>query len=519
MPKSDKTVRQKVTVRVRLRPLRRWGRFRRKFHNAWQAFVVFLFTWYLWPLRPMKRERFEALVGFVRHPAAMFITPEVEWYHTCDERLLGVVNLDIQDDDFYVGVLGRDTDGRYRLLENEASISAPPAARRRLARMARRLWFTKKTVFPQGDERGRRQDLFAPRGDNKPLHPGYIILRDSRGHTPGRGLIAEMMHHYVDVDGNFIEQFQTTGFDSRVWELYLWAYFNEEALLIDRPVPAPDFVVSNGRHRAAVEAVTVNRSQGKELEDVDPEKLTPERIAELSRDYMPIKFGSSLFSKLSKHYWELPSVKGLPLVFAIADFHEKQSMLWTSTSLTRYLYGVSHDFTFDDHGKLIISPLTVEKHVHKDKEIPSGFFFQPSAEHISAVLFSASGTISKFNRLGKIAGFGDKDIIMIRVGNNHRHDPNAALPDRFVFDIDEDYSETWGEGISIFHNPNAAIPLPVELFPSVAHHRFENGQIVSQLPDFFPYSSMTMILVPTDGGSKDRAELEAVIAAQGLRPK
>jgi hypothetical protein len=36
-----------------------------------------------------------------------------------------------------------------------------------------------------------------------------------------------MMHWYEDPDGNFIEQFQTTGFDARLWELYLFAMFCE----------------------------------------------------------------------------------------------------------------------------------------------------------------------------------------------------------------------------------------------------------------------------------------------------
>lgn len=32
--------------------------------------------------------------------------------------------------------------------------------------------------------------------------------------------MSEMMRHFVDVDGNFVQQFQTTAFDSRIWELY-----------------------------------------------------------------------------------------------------------------------------------------------------------------------------------------------------------------------------------------------------------------------------------------------------------
>ncbi|MFA4839875.1 MAG: glycosaminoglycan attachment protein, partial [Candidatus Neomarinimicrobiota bacterium] len=59
---------------------------------------------------------------------------------------------------------------------------------------------------------------------------------------------------------------------------------------------------------------------------------------------MPIRFGSPLYSKLQKRYWDLPHVTGHPLVFAIADFHDDQSMLWSSTSLIDYLYGFRYDF-------------------------------------------------------------------------------------------------------------------------------------------------------------------------------
>lgn len=465
----------------------------------------------------MKPERFEALVGFGRHPAAKFFTPEIEHFQTKDEVLLGIINIDLVDKDFYAGILARDRDGRYRLITNEASIPTLPAARSVLTGLARQTLREGPEAFCQGDEKGKRQDLFANL-PGKNLHPSFVILRDSIGHSAARGLISEIMHHYVDVDGNFIEQFQTTGFDSRLWELYLFAYFNEEALLIERPKPAPDFIISRGEDlKAAVEAVTVNRTQAQATEEATTSGMSAEEINELSMNFMPIKFGSPLYSKLRKRYWEYPHAKGLPLVFAIADFHDKASMTWTSTALTRYLYGVHHEFSFDEKGQLVIHPLKIEKHVYKGKEIPSGFFYLPDSEHISAILFSASGTISKFNRLGKLADFGDKSVRMIRAGTKHRHDPNSALPDQFIVEVDDDYYETWGEGVSIFHNPNAKIPLPHEIFPSAAHHRFENGQIVSMLPEVHPYGSITYIFVPRGKRTREQEGLESAMAAEAER--
>ena len=143
---------------------------------------------------------------------------------------------------------------------------------------------------------------------------------------------------------------------------------------------------------------------------------------------------------------------------------------------------------------MIISALKINEHRVGNKVIPSGFFFQPDSENISAVMFSSTGTISKFNRMGKQAGFGSNDIIMQRIGVCHDHNPNASIPKPFMYYVSTKSKETWGEGLSMFHNPNAKHPVAKELFPSIAHHYFENDQIVSYLPEFHPYSSMTLNL-------------------------
>ena len=50
-----------------------------------------------------------------------------------------------------------------------------------------------------------------------------------------------MMHYFEDVDRNFIQQFQSDGFDARIWELYLYALLNELGYGLDRAHAAPDF--------------------------------------------------------------------------------------------------------------------------------------------------------------------------------------------------------------------------------------------------------------------------------------
>lgn len=213
---------------------------------------------------------------------------------------------------------------RYRCIESISCFNTIENARETMIQKYKELLSTDQKIFPQGDSRGEKVDIFEPLYAPEKLNKNFEIVRTSKGHSSAKGIIAEAMHHYVDVDGNFIEQFQTTGFDSRLWELYLFSYLTEEGLLLDRTHNAPDFLVTNGKQTVAIEAVTVQGSQGCGEEGIDIGDLTPERIRELQRHYMPIKFGSPLYSKLKKKYWEKEHVKKRPLVFAIADFHAKQ---------------------------------------------------------------------------------------------------------------------------------------------------------------------------------------------------
>lgn len=174
-------------------------------------------------------------------------------------------------------------------------------------------------------------------------------------------------------------------------------------------------------------------------------------------------------------------------------------MTWSSSALFQYLYAVSHDFFHDENEQLVISTLNLETHEHNGKKIPSGFFFLPDAENVSAVLFTASGTLSKFNRMGRLAGFGVANSTLIRHGVCHEHSHNASMPRSFVNQVEPGLcSETWAEGVSMYHNPNAKHPVPPDAFPSIAHHWFEDGEIKSVVPKFHPYNSMTINIVATD---------------------
>ena len=60
-----------------------------------------------------------------------------------------------------------------------------------------------------------------------------------------------------------------------------------------------------------------------------PRPESAQEVLELSKDYLPTKFGSALYSKLNreKKYWELDHVAGHPFVLAVHDYPSRISIL------------------------------------------------------------------------------------------------------------------------------------------------------------------------------------------------
>lgn len=456
-------------------------------------------------MRPLPLLRFNALAGYSRHPGALFRAQEVAWFEHGHERVLGALIRDRTDGDFGGLVFGRDRRGRFRWIAGTEFYDSPRYAEAMLRRLMEQKSMQPDEQFYQGDESGAPLNLFSPVVAKDSQHPHFRQLAETEGYSPAREIIEPGMKWYDDPDGNFVEQFQTSGFDARIWELYLFETFVELGYIVQRPDPAPDFLCSGLSGEFAVEAVTCNPTRDSTGNIIPPPSTQSlEDRRNFLRHYMPIKFGSPLFSKLNKKYWEHPDVAGKPLVLAIQDFSAPASMTFTRSALHLYLYGYDHEFWHDENGALHINPVRIGTHRWGDKEISSGFFDLEGAENISAVIFNNSGTISKFNRMGKLAGFGSENLRLLRRGTAVNHDPNAAAPYTFVHDVDSpEYSESWVEGMDVFHNPRAALPIAEWMIPGAAHHHLlADGNIRSTTPDWHPLSSITHVVT-------QRNELEA----------
>src|SRR5207249_11190140 len=136
------------------------------------------------------------------------------------------------------------------------------------------------------DEKGQPVDFFAPVRPAEQLNPAFVALSTKEGYSPARGIIEPMMRWYEDADGNFVEQFQTTGFDARLWELYLFAALGEAGYKLDRSRPAPDFTAQGLLGQFCIEATTVNPTIGPDGQPVPiPPTDTPEQELLYVREY------------------------------------------------------------------------------------------------------------------------------------------------------------------------------------------------------------------------------------------
>ena len=452
-------------------------------------------------MKPISLVRFNALAGYCRKPGILQLAEELKWFEHGGERVLATLVRDRTDGDFAGMIFGQDRKGRFRWIDNPNFHKSQRRAEAMLRTEMERLSMASDEAYYQGDEIGPPLDFFKLVKPREKLSEDFLKLAEQEGLSPARGIIEPMMHWYEDVDGNFIEQFQTTGFNARIWELYLFATFVEMEYSLDRIHPMPDFTCTGVLGKFNIEAMTVNPSQHKAGESKpQPSRDTEKEKRDFLREHMPTKFGSTLTSKLAKKYWEKPHVAGKPLLFAIQDFSAPGSMVYTRSALLIYLYGYEFDWTYGINGLLNIIPKKITEHRWDNKIIPSGFFDLPDAENVSAVLFNNSGTIAKFKRMGVLAGFGSRRLVLVRTGFAVDHDPNATRPRPFKFGVNAlDYHETWTEGLDVFHNPRAKHPIEPEMLPGAAHHwLLEEGQMKSLTPTFHPLASITSTILVKD---------------------
>lgn len=454
--------------------------------------------------RQINRERFDAFAGYCRSPLVIHLAHELAWFESDGGDILATLVVDT-DREFSGIVFARDLQERFRWVNQTSYFGSAEEAVTALVPLATQTLERLDVERVQGDEAARPIDFFVPLVADDRLHPDFKRLAAHSSHKAARNLVRVLMRWYEDRDGNYVQQFQTDGFDARIWELYLWATLVSLDYAAEFPDPAPDIVAVGVGVRFALEATTVNPSMHEGQLVPAPKPTSVDEAADYFRNYLPIRFAGPLTAKLDKKYWERTAVAGLPFVLAIQDFHADFSMTYSGAALPSYLYGLDLvGFGGDEDDDDAAPPRPISAHHWKGKSVDSGFFSLPGAENVSALIFNASGTLSKFNRMGIKVGLGTSRVRVLHAGERLVAKGDDLTEAAFSEEVLEDYGEAWVDGMEVYHNPRALHPLDPTWLPGAAHHRLtSDGCLESLVPDGHLITSRTAIVTgsarrPTD---------------------
>ena len=339
---------------------------------------------------------------------------------------------------------------------------------------------------------GRPQGkLFEAVVDKDKQHPSFQQLAASEAHVGARELMQRTYDQWDGSDHQFVREFQTEGFDARVFELYLAATLESLGWVVDAPCGRPDFRCRSRGLELFIEAGTAH-SPG----NPDPPTSPDEYLAELqsatdNQDEVAVRFGSVLRSKAKKAYQDLPHVAGKPIVIAVQGFFGAGALSHSEHPLIRYLYDKALT-EIDERGAISPSNASVGCHIGDSKAIESGWFYNLDAGHISAVMWSNSGTVGKFNRMATSLGISVPGWEIHRLGAELDPRPGATEPATF-FERVEPGGEPWEEGLVVMHNPCARVPLPLSAFDGVTQIQLVDDELAFDLRGRTIFNQTSMI--------------------------
>lgn len=310
----------------------------------------------------------------------------------------------------------------------------------------------------------------------------FKLLTETITHYPALMAAGELYFAMPNPDDNFVPDFQTENFDSRLFELYLFASFREQGASVSQDYDSPDFFIERAGYECSIEAVTANPKE-KRTQALTSPTFAPESPRERLIGPPAVRFAKTIRSKVQREYEKLLHVRGKPFALAIADFQSPGSMVWSREALPSYLYGVYPEISDGPEGrKAIRTP--VSKLLGKD-EIPAGLFRDPAMSHLSGIIFSNAATLGKFNRMGYLAGWQPPGLRMIRQGILFDRAPGALEPIDFKMDVlSDEYEALWPRGeqwcqeLEVYHNPLANNPIEFDLLPGATHWFEKDGEVV-----------------------------------------
>lgn len=299
-------------------------------------------------------------------------------------------------------------------------------------------------------------NLFDTNIPQERLHKLFQMVRGPQ-YLPERRVLEEWAGGFVDRDGKFINEFQTT-FESSMWELYLNAYLKELGATLNFSHHAPDFVV-DGPTKFCIEATIAAPAKGGEPAVGYDARAIPEDFGTFNAE-AAIRIANSISSKLKKYrtsYSKMAHVHDRPFVIAIAAFDRPFAHFAVNRPIMAALYGIH----YDEQAAIAMGPGATEipqipvvgAIKSNGADVPLGLFLDDSNREVSAVIYSCLAT------WGKIRALADNP----EAHTVYRtfHPPDEGLVPVMRTALKSEYSEHLLDGLHVFHNPFADRPLDV----------------------------------------------------------
>jgi hypothetical protein len=319
--------------------------------------------------------------------------------------------------------------------------------------------------------------LFTPIVDQALQHPNFkMMLASGNGFT--MDVINDWARGFVDRDGKFVKEFQTT-FNSSFWELYLYAVLKRYRLAVDFSIDRPDFhLPSLGMN---IEAAIASNAKGAEPEHVwrgpPPTDLNAFNMSTI------IRLANALSEKHRKYqtsYSRLSHVRDRPFVVAVANFDQPYSFLANHRPIDAVLHGYYVDeerfIAGGRQGRLTGAEL-MEAVKANGSTVDLGLFTTPAYKEISAVMFNGCATMGKVRAL---SADPNPDIFFSALRLNTKSSSPHVIQCR-----KQSYEENLLDGLRVYHNPYALHPVDPAVFrnPSVFQSYYANDDWVYEQRD------------------------------------
>ncbi|QKD71280.1 hypothetical protein HG541_10870 [Proteus terrae subsp. cibarius] len=346
-------------------------------------------------------------------------------------------------------------------------------------------------------------DLFSTKIAKNKLNDSFKRIYKDPKFAPVREVIQSWgsgLHQRSSEKTKFVNEFQTT-FNSAFWELYLNEMFIRLGYSIDYTKDSPDFnVTTPSGYNFNVEAMISDRPHKPPVGDIFSEsKFKHQSTLKLLGK---IKDKHDLFTGIKGKkfpYSTMEHVVGKPFVLALAPFDSDLSLTQNNTIINRVLFGIEEPTMRDLAKGQQRKILSIKKNEHS--EIPLGIFTNDSYKEISAIVFSTTGTFGKavvqsgigryirstryraldLNHFIASEGMKNKGTHTKKLGIEHYLKTYRTFYNNEVVGADvelchsSDYTETHFDGLHVYYNPNAIVPLDKDIFfpPEITHNFYD----------------------------------------------